>query len=146
MTPRHPLVPRRTGAAAAALGLVLVLAPAVARAAVPADGAAARDDVPQGTVAYRATASFTNAGRPRDLLLHPESKKLYVGSDDLPETTGANESGLHVLEPGRGATPPPPRPRPPPPPTARRCWAARRRSCPPRGGGGGGGAAADVDR
>ncbi|GLV85653.1 hypothetical protein Slala03_53420 [Streptomyces lavendulae subsp. lavendulae] len=101
MTPRHPLVPRRTGAAAAALGLVLVLAPAVARAA-PADGAAARDDVPQGTVAYRATASFTNAGRPRDLLLHPESKKLYVGSDDLPETTGANESGLHVLDPADG--------------------------------------------
>lgn len=102
MTPRHPLAPRRAGAAAAALGLVLVLAPAAARAAAPADGAAARADVPQGTVAYRPTAAFTTAGRPRDLLLHPESKKLYVGSDDLPDTAGANESGLHVLDPADG--------------------------------------------
>ncbi|MEU4949020.1 hypothetical protein [Streptomyces lavendulae] len=102
MTPRHPLAPRRTGAAAAALGLVLVLAPAAAQAAAPADRPATRDDVPQGTVAYRPTASFTTAGRPRDLLLHPDSKRLYVGSDDLPETTGANESGLHVLDPADG--------------------------------------------
>lgn len=101
MTPRHPLAPGRAGAAAAALGLVLVLAPTVARAA-PADEAAARADVPQGTVAYRPTAAFTTAGRPRDLLLHPESKKLYVGSDDLPDTAGANESGLHVLDPADG--------------------------------------------
>ncbi|MFB0630884.1 hypothetical protein [Streptomyces sp. AB3(2024)] len=97
-TPPPPR-PRRAGAAATALGLVL--APTVARAA-PADGAAARADVPQGAVAYRPTAAFTTAGRPRDLLLHPESKKLYVGSDDLPDTTGADESGLHVLDPADG--------------------------------------------
>ncbi|MDH6537826.1 hypothetical protein [Streptomyces sp. SPB4] len=103
MTPRHPLAPRRAGAAAAALGLVLVLAPAAARAAGPADGAATPADVPQGAVAYRPTAAFTTAGRPRDLLLHPESKKLYVGSDDLPGTAGTNESGLHVLDPADGS-------------------------------------------
>ncbi|MET8751237.1 hypothetical protein ABZW32_14215 [Streptomyces sp. NPDC004667] len=107
MTPRHPLAPGRAGAAATALGLVLVLAPAAARAAPglpasPADTVAPRADVPQGTVAYRPTAEFTTAGRPRDLLLHPESKKLYVGADDLPETAGANESGLHVLDPADG--------------------------------------------
>ncbi|UQX04108.1 LPXTG cell wall anchor domain-containing protein [Streptomyces sp. RerS4] len=60
-------------------------------------------DVPQGTVAYRAVRDFTTAGRPRDLLLHPDSKKLYVGSEDLPDTADADESGLHVLDPADGA-------------------------------------------
>ncbi|MFJ3974086.1 hypothetical protein [Streptomyces sp. NPDC090021] len=99
MTPRHPLTPGRAGAVSAALALVLTSAAAGSpvRAAGGEGG-----DMPQGTVVYRASAQFTTAGRARDLLLHPDSKKLYVGSDDLPETTGSNESGLHVLEPADG--------------------------------------------
>ncbi|MFJ7777694.1 hypothetical protein [Streptomyces yangpuensis] len=99
MTPRHPLTPGRAGAASAALALVL--ASAAAGSPVRAAGGEG-GDVPQGTVVYRATAQFTTAGRVRDLFLHPDSGKLYVGSDDLPETTGSNESGLHVLEPADG--------------------------------------------
>ncbi|MFE1829694.1 immunoglobulin domain-containing protein [Streptomyces yangpuensis] len=99
MTPRHPLTPGRAGAASAALALVLTSA--AAGSPVRAAGGEGGDR-PQGTVVYRATAQFTTAGRARDLLLHPDSKKLYVGSDDLPETTGSNESGLHVLEPADG--------------------------------------------
>ncbi|THA82953.1 hypothetical protein [Streptomyces sp. A0592] len=99
MTPRHPLTPGRAGTASAALALVL--ASAAAGSPVSAAGGEG-GDVPQGTVVYRTTAQFTTAGRARDLLLHPDSKKLYVGSDDLPETTEANESGLHVLEPADG--------------------------------------------
>ncbi|WP_052757733.1 hypothetical protein [Streptomyces yangpuensis] len=99
MTPRHPLTPGRAGAASAALALVL--ASAAAGSPVQAAGGEG-GEVPQGTVVYRATAQFTTAGRARDLLLHPDSKKLYVGSEDLPETTGSNESGLHVLEPADG--------------------------------------------
>ncbi len=99
MTPRYPLTPGRAGAASAALALVL----ATAAAGSPVQAAGGEGgEVPQGTVVYRATAQFTTAGRARDLLLHPDSKKLYVGSDDLPETTGSNESGLHVLEPADG--------------------------------------------
>ncbi|MFJ2594035.1 hypothetical protein [Streptomyces erythrochromogenes] len=99
MTPRHPLTPGRAGTASAALALVL--ASAAAGSPVSAAGGEG-GDVPQGTVVYRTTAQFTTAGRARDLLLHPDSKKLYVGSDDLPETTEADESGLNVLEPADG--------------------------------------------
>ncbi|WP_052680468.1 hypothetical protein [Streptomyces sp. NRRL F-4428] len=99
MTPRHPLIPGRAGTASAALALVL----ASAAAGTPASAAAGEGgDVPQSTAVYRATAQFTTAGRARDLLLHPDSKKLYVGSDDLPETAAADESGLHVLDPADG--------------------------------------------
>ncbi|MER7729973.1 hypothetical protein ABTX80_03720 [Streptomyces erythrochromogenes] len=99
MTPRHPLTPGRACTASAALALIL--ASAAAGSPVSAAGGEG-GDVPPGTVVYRATAQFTTAGRARDLLLHPDSKKLYVGSDDLPETAEANESGLHVLEPADG--------------------------------------------
>ncbi|MGW3325667.1 hypothetical protein [Streptomyces virginiae] len=99
MTPRHPLTPGRAGAASAALALVL--ASAATGSPVSAAGGEGAD-VPQGTVAYRSVAQFTKAGKPRDLLLHPNSKKLYVGSDDLPETADVNESGLHVLDPADG--------------------------------------------
>ncbi|MGW6983690.1 hypothetical protein ACWGE1_30315 [Streptomyces sp. NPDC054932] len=99
MTPRHLLTPARAGAASAALALVL----ASAATGTPVSAAGGEGaDVPQGTVAYRAVAQFTTAGKPRDLLLHPDSKKLYVGSDDLPETADVNESGLHVLDPADG--------------------------------------------
>ncbi|MFB7266456.1 hypothetical protein ACFCXH_30565 [Streptomyces nojiriensis] len=99
MTPRHPLTPGRAGAASAALALVL--ASAATGSPVSAAGGEGAD-VPQGTVAYRSVARFATAGKPRDLLLHPDSKKLYVGSDDLPETADVNESGLHVLDPADG--------------------------------------------
>ncbi|MFB6562767.1 hypothetical protein ACFCYH_28400 [Streptomyces sp. NPDC056400] len=99
MTSRHPLTPGRAGAASAALALVL--ASAATGSPVSAAGSEGAD-VPQGTVAYRAVARFATAGKPRDLLLHPDSKKLYVGSDDLPETADVNESGLHVLDPADG--------------------------------------------
>ncbi|WP_374777258.1 immunoglobulin domain-containing protein [Streptomyces sp. NBC_01310] len=99
MTPRHPLTPGRAGTASAALALVL--ASAAAGSPVSAAGGEGAD-VPQGTVAYRSVAQFTTAGKPRDLLLHPDSKKLYVGSDDLPGTADVNESGLHVLDPADG--------------------------------------------
>ncbi|MEV7559342.1 hypothetical protein [Streptomyces sp. NPDC089795] len=99
MTPRHPLTPGRTGAASAALALVLAAA-ATGSPVSAAGGEGA--DVPQGTVAYRSVAQFTTVGKPRDLMLHPDSKKLYVGSDDLPETADVNESGLHVLAPADG--------------------------------------------
>ncbi|MFI1060590.1 MULTISPECIES: hypothetical protein [Streptomyces] len=99
MTPRHPLTPARAGAASAALVLVLVSAatgsPVSAAGGEGAEGA-------QATVAYRSVARFGAAGKPRDLLLHPDSKKLYVGSDDLTETADVNESGLHVLDPADG--------------------------------------------
>ncbi|MET9636441.1 hypothetical protein ABZY83_08470 [Streptomyces virginiae] len=99
MTPRHPLTPGRAGTASAVLALVL--ASAAAGSPVSAAGGEG-GDVPQGTVVYRTTAQFTTAGRVRDLLLHPDSKKLYAGSDDLPETTETDESGLRVLEPADG--------------------------------------------
>ncbi|MFJ3519746.1 hypothetical protein [Streptomyces sp. NPDC090131] len=99
MTPRHPLIPGRAGAVSAALALVL--ASAATGSPVSAAGGEAAE-VPQGTVAYRSVAQFTTAGKPRDLMLHPESKKLYVASDDRPETVDVNESGLNVLDPADG--------------------------------------------
>ncbi len=59
-------------------------------------------DVPAGTVSYKAAADFTSAGKPLDLLLHPDSKKLYVGADNLPDTADVDERGLHVLNPEDG--------------------------------------------
>ncbi|WP_217231851.1 hypothetical protein [Streptomyces anulatus] len=59
-------------------------------------------DVPAGTVSYTAVADFTSAGKPLDLLLHPDSKKLYVGADNLPDTADVDERGLYVLNPGDG--------------------------------------------
>ncbi|MGW1294257.1 hypothetical protein [Streptomyces sp. NPDC002533] len=61
-------------------------------------------DVPPGTVSYQAAADFTSAGKPLDLLLHPDSKKLYVGADNLPDTADIDERGLHVLNPGDGTS------------------------------------------
>ncbi|MEU4026010.1 hypothetical protein [Streptomyces anulatus] len=59
-------------------------------------------DVPAGTVSYKAAADFTSAGKPLDLLLHPDSKKLYVGADNLPDTADVDERGLYVLNPQDG--------------------------------------------
>ncbi|WP_131545976.1 hypothetical protein, partial [Streptomyces sp. IBTA2] len=59
-------------------------------------------DVPAGTVSYKPAADFTSAGKPLDLLLHPDSKKLYVGADNLPDTADVDERGLYVLNPADG--------------------------------------------
>ncbi|WP_282685626.1 MULTISPECIES: hypothetical protein [unclassified Streptomyces] len=61
-------------------------------------------DVPAGTVSYRSAAEFTTAGKPLDLLLHPDSKKLYAGADNLPDTADVDERGLHVLNPEDGTS------------------------------------------
>ncbi|WP_433404869.1 hypothetical protein [Streptomyces sp. CA-146814] len=59
-------------------------------------------DVPAGTVSYKPVADFTSAGKPLDLLLHPDSKKLYVGADNLPDTADVDERGLYALNPEDG--------------------------------------------
>ncbi|MEU9169637.1 immunoglobulin I-set domain protein [Streptomyces sp. NPDC048420] len=70
----------------------------------PGDGGGSGDgvDVPAGTVSYVRSAEFSTAGRPLDLLLHPDSGKLYVGSDDIPDTSDVSEKGLYVLAPEDG--------------------------------------------
>ncbi|WP_105969707.1 immunoglobulin domain-containing family protein [Streptomyces geranii] len=60
-------------------------------------------DVPAGTVSYRQAAEFTTTGKPLDVLLHPDSGKLYVGSDNLADTADVDERGLYVLDPVTGA-------------------------------------------
>ncbi|MFI6012367.1 immunoglobulin I-set domain protein [Streptomyces sp. NPDC051243] len=59
-------------------------------------------DVPPGTVGYVRAAEFTTAGRPLDLLLHPDSGKLYVGSDNIPDTADIAEQGLYAIDPKDG--------------------------------------------
>lgn len=59
-------------------------------------------DVPAGTVSYKPAADFTSAGKPLDLLLHPDSKKLYVGADNLADTADVDERGLYALNPEDG--------------------------------------------
>ncbi|CCK26319.1 hypothetical protein BN159_1940 [Streptomyces davaonensis JCM 4913] len=70
----------------------------------PGDGDGGGDgvDVPPGTVSYAKAAEFTTAGRPLDLLLHPDSGKLYVGSDNIPDTADVAEQGLYALDDGDG--------------------------------------------
>ncbi|MEU1510650.1 immunoglobulin I-set domain protein [Streptomyces sp. NPDC005811] len=70
----------------------------------PGDGDDGGDgvDVPAGTVTYTRAAEFTTAGRPLDLLLHPDSGKLYVGADDITDTAGVSEQGLYALDPADG--------------------------------------------
>ncbi|MDJ1640054.1 hypothetical protein [Streptomyces pakalii] len=70
----------------------------------PGDGGGEGVDVPAGTVSYKSAAEFTTAGKPLDLLLHPDSKKLYVGADNLPDTADVDERGLHVLNPENGTS------------------------------------------
>ncbi|MET9828049.1 immunoglobulin I-set domain protein [Streptomyces sp. NPDC006385] len=66
----------------------------------PGDGDDGGDgvDMPPGTVSYVQAAEFTTAGRPLDLLLHPDSGKLYVGSDNIPDTADVAEQGLYALD------------------------------------------------
>ncbi|MFD3581135.1 hypothetical protein [Streptomyces sp. NPDC058683] len=78
-----------------------VRVPVVFAGQAPEDGGDGVD-VPPGTVSYAKTAEFTTAGRPQDLLLHPDSGKLYVGSADIPDTADVNERGLYALDPADG--------------------------------------------
>ncbi|GGX86128.1 hypothetical protein GCM10010358_45370 [Streptomyces minutiscleroticus] len=59
-------------------------------------------DVPPGTVSYVKSAEFTTAGKVRDLLLHPESGKLYAGSENVVDTGDVDERGLYALDPADG--------------------------------------------
>ncbi|UUU20074.1 immunoglobulin domain-containing protein [Streptomyces sp. DSM 40750] len=59
-------------------------------------------DVPAGTVSYVESAAFSAAGEVKDLLLHPESGKLYAGSEDFVDTGDVNERGLHALDAANG--------------------------------------------
>lgn len=68
----------------------------------PGDGGGDGVDVPPGTVSYVRSAEFTTAGRPMDLLLHPDSGKLYVGSDNIVDTADIAEQGLYALDPKDG--------------------------------------------
>ncbi|TQE33949.1 immunoglobulin I-set domain protein [Streptomyces ipomoeae] len=62
-------------------------------------------DVPAGTVSYVKSTAFTAAaGEVKDLLLHPESGKLYAGSEDFVDTGDVNERGLHALDATTGRT------------------------------------------
>ncbi|MFI0114614.1 hypothetical protein [Streptomyces globisporus] len=70
----------------------------------PGGGGGEGVDVPAGTISYKSAAEFTTAGKPLDLLLHPDSKKLYVGADNLPDTADVDERGLHVLNPETGTS------------------------------------------
>lgn len=60
-------------------------------------------DSPEEKVSYRRTGDFTTAGRPLDVTIHPDSQKLYVGSDDDTGTADVNEMGLYVLDRSSGA-------------------------------------------
>ncbi|WP_405592197.1 immunoglobulin I-set domain protein [Streptomyces sp. NBC_01092] len=66
----------------------------------PGDGGDGGDgvDVPAGTVSYVRAAEFTAAGEVKDLLLHPDSGKLYAGSEDYVDTGDVNERGLYALD------------------------------------------------
>ncbi|WP_217185711.1 immunoglobulin I-set domain protein [Streptomyces sp. AC495_CC817] len=60
------------------------------------------EDVPPGTVDYVESAAFPAAGKVNDLLLHPESGKLYAGSDNFAASGAVDERGLHALDPADG--------------------------------------------
>jgi len=89
------LRPRAAGALA---GITAVVLGAVAAVGTPAAGAGG----PTGGGAYERTARLTTVGKPLDLLLHPESGKLYVGSDTVAGTTDGSRAGVHVVDPASG--------------------------------------------
>ncbi|MER5220782.1 hypothetical protein [Streptomyces flaveus] len=91
--------PRAAGALAGITAVVLAVvvgAPVVAGA----DDA----DPPESGGGYAQTARNTAVGKPLDLLVHPESGKLYVGSDTVAGTTGASLAGLYAVDPASGQT------------------------------------------
>lgn len=60
------------------------------------------EDVPAGTYSYVESGAFPAAGKVNDLLLHPDSKKLYAGSDNFAASGDVDERGLHILDPADG--------------------------------------------
>ncbi|MFH8466089.1 hypothetical protein [Streptomyces sp. NPDC017991] len=88
------LRPRAVGALVGVSALVLT---AVAVGA-PAAGA----DDPQATEGYERTARLTTVGKPLDLLLHPESGKLYIGSDTVAGTPDGSLAGVYAVDPAAG--------------------------------------------
>ncbi|MFD9859656.1 hypothetical protein [Streptomyces alboflavus] len=66
------------------------------------EGAGAADSAEE-KASYRRTGDFTTAGKPLDVTIHPDAKKLYVGSDDDSGTADVNEMGLYVLDRASGA-------------------------------------------
>lgn len=87
----------RPRAAGALVGITAVVLTAVV-VSTPAVGA----DDPPGTDGYEQTARLTTVGKPLDLLVHPESGKLYVGSDTVAGTTGGSLAGVYVVDPAAG--------------------------------------------
>ncbi|WP_405957032.1 hypothetical protein [Streptomyces phaeochromogenes] len=87
----------RPRAAGALVGITAVVLTAVV-VSTPAVGA----DDPPGTDGYEQTARLTTVGKPLDLLVHPESGKLYVGSDTVAGTTGGSLAGVYVVDPASG--------------------------------------------
>ncbi|MFD9445091.1 hypothetical protein ACFWB4_40835, partial [Streptomyces sp. NPDC060001] len=88
------LRPRAAGTLAGITAVVLT-------AVVVGTPAAGAED-PPATGGYERTARLTTVGKPLDLLLHPESGKLYVGSDTVAGTTGASLAGVYAVDPAAG--------------------------------------------
>ncbi|MBV1938476.1 LPXTG cell wall anchor domain-containing protein [Streptomyces sp. BV286] len=88
------LRPRAAGTLAGITAVVLT-------AVVVGTPAAGAED-PPAAGGYERTARLTTVGKPLDLLLHPESGKLYVGSDTVAGTTGASLAGVYALDPAAG--------------------------------------------
>ncbi|BCL26903.1 hypothetical protein ACFFS2_28195 [Streptomyces aurantiacus] len=86
----------RPRAAGALVGITAAVLTAVAFG-TPAAGAGADD--PPGTGAYERATRLTTVGKPLDLLLHPESGKLYVGSDTVAGTPDGSLAGVYVVDP-----------------------------------------------
>ncbi|MFD6292798.1 hypothetical protein [Streptomyces sp. NPDC060205] len=89
------LRPRAAGALAGVTAVVL----AVVAVGTPAAGA----DDPPAAEGYERTARLTTVGKPLDLLLHPESGKLYVGSDTVAGTPDGSLAGVYAVDPASGA-------------------------------------------
>ncbi|MFE7037257.1 hypothetical protein ACFU9Y_43915 [Streptomyces sp. NPDC057621] len=85
------LRPRAAGALAGITAVVL----SVVAVGTPAAGA----DDPPAADGYERTARLTTVGKPLDLLLHPESGKLYVGSDTVAGTPDGSLAGVYAVDP-----------------------------------------------
>ncbi|MFJ2257112.1 hypothetical protein ACIOKD_02015 [Streptomyces sp. NPDC087844] len=88
------LRPRAAGALAGVTAVVL----SVVAAGTPTAGA----DEPPAAEGYEQTARLTTVGKPLDLLLHPESGKLYVGSDTVAGTPDGSLAGVYAVDPASG--------------------------------------------
>ncbi len=87
------LRPRAAGALAGLTAVVL---------SVVAAGTPAGADDPPAAEGYERTARLTTVGKPLDVLLHPESGKLYVGSDTVAGTPDGSLAGVYAVDPAAG--------------------------------------------